>query len=77
MSVVEILIFVLVPILLAITSFIFGIKFFKKYTKERKKKYLILAILLTFIIPGILILIALWSFVRSAVIDYMPDPGMA
>lgn len=71
------IIFILV-ILGAIVSLIFGIKFLIKYNSTRKKLYLFLGVVLTFVIPTILLFIAFRLYVRlyiSTSMIYGPIPA--
>jgi hypothetical protein len=61
-------------VIVSIISLIFGILSFVKYSKTRKNTYLFLGILLTFIVPGILLYLALKIYSPSTMIDYMPGP---
>ena len=62
----------------AIISLVFGIKFLIKYSKTRKNKYLYLGIIFTFVIPGILLIVAfkLWVYQGNSMILYGPLPMM-
>jgi hypothetical protein len=65
--------FIIIPLFLGIISFIFGIRFFIKYNQTRKKRYLFLGILLTFVVPAII-----FYFIRmSTTVVYGPAPMMA
>ncbi len=70
------IIILLIAIAIAITSLIFGIKFLIKYKTTRKFWYLVLGIILTFILPALLFLVALRYVGTNVMIDYGPGPGM-
>lgn len=68
---------IIISVIIAVISLIFGIFFLIKYAKTRKNIYLIVGILLTFVIPGIIIYIIFMFYTGSSpMIEYGPNPGM-
>ncbi len=61
----------------AIVSLFFGIKLLIKYNQTRKKLYLFLGILLTFIVPAILLFLAFNFWRMSTTMIYGPGPIVA
>lgn len=62
-------------VIAVIVSIVFGILSFIKYGKTGERKFILLGILLTFIIPGLLLYFVLRFYVLSPTIVYMPGPG--
>jgi len=59
-------------IILIIISIIIGAIFLYKYKKTKQKKFLWLGLVLSFVVPGILILILFWWIYTSAITCYAP-----
>lgn len=63
---------ILLVMVIVVCSF-FGVKFFIKYKRTRKTKYLILSLLLGFI-ALVLIILALSALIRTVTVVYGPPP---
>jgi hypothetical protein len=60
-----------------VVSLFFGIRFLIKYRLTRKKSYLVWGIILTFVIPGLLVLLLIGSYYAfNPLIVYGPAPMM-
>jgi hypothetical protein len=75
------LIIVLLLVIGAIVSIVFGIRFLIKYKSTRKKSHLILGIALTFVVPAILLYFAFRFYISTSMIygpgammEYGPGP---
>ncbi len=69
------MIIIILAVLGAIVSLVFGIRFLIKYKATRKRSHLILGIVLTFVVPAILLFVA-FRFYASTSIVYGPGPMM-
>jgi hypothetical protein len=67
-------ILIAVAVLLALASLGGGIYCLIRYAKTRKKAFLIVGLILSFILPGIFLCIALGIFIPSTMIVYGPPP---
>ena len=61
-------------VILALVSLGCGIFCIVRYTKTRKVVWLIAGLLLTFIVPGLLLCVALGVFIPSVMMVYGPPP---
>lgn len=63
-------------ILIALASFIGGIICFVQYKRRRKVVWLIVGLVLTLILPGLFICLALGVFVPTTMVVYGPPPDV-
>jgi len=63
-----------IAIILSLVSLAVGVFYIVRYAKTRKKAYLIVGLLLTFILPGVCLCLALVVFIPSTMIVYGPPP---
>ena len=63
-----------VAVILSLVSLAVGIFFIVRFAKTRKTAYLIVGLLLTFIVPGALLCLALVVFIPTTMVVYGPPP---
>jgi len=68
------LIVIAIAVILSLVSLAMGVFCIFRFAKTRKIAYLIVGLLLTFILPGVLLCIALVVFVPSTMVVYGPPP---
>ncbi len=63
-------------VLIFLVSLGLGIFSLLKYKKTKGKKFLVIGIILSFVVPGIILLIIFQSYLSSPSIVYGPEPMM-
>ena len=70
------IIILVIAIILSLISLAGGIFCIVRYAKTRKIAFLIVGLILTFILPGICLCLALVFFIPSTMIVYGPPPSI-
>ena len=61
-------------VVLGLVSFGIGIYFLIRYARMRKRSFLVIGLILTFIVPGLVCCLAFMLWLPSATVVYGPPP---